>query len=208
MAVTTSKLLPTTSYTDKSSQNFVVGAGALVHNFEYSKTDSSYKYERFGATSGGNTISLKPTLRQMDIDGILSTPMGGDMIESSEATIQCNLLEHTLENYAMAVIGEVKKDTEGKYGKEGTEFVRPVARIRENHYIKNLAHISPLSDGGYLIVKFDYAIVTEGAESNPQDGADNLLTITFAGRTSPDNLQDSSLPVTIIRVPGDGTVEV
>lgn len=200
-----SKTLPTTSYTGESSKSFVVGAGALVTDLSYDKESKEYSYKKLGATSGGSTISLKTTTRQMEIDGILSTPVGADMIETSEATIQANLLEHTLENYAMAVIGEEKSDTEGKYGETGTKIVRPVARIRQKHYIKDLAHISPLSDGGFLIVKFDYAIVTEGAESNPQDGADNLLNVTFSARTSPDNLQDAALPVTIIRVPGNQT---
>lgn len=194
--------LPRTSYTSDSSSNFQVGAGALVYDFSYTEGEG-WDFKEFGATSGGSTISLTTTLRQMEIDGILSTPVGADMIEASEATIQANLLEHTLENYAMAVIGRVEEGG-SQYGPVGTKYVRTVSNIGTEDYVKDLAHISPLSDGGFLVVKFDYAIVTEGAEINPQDGADNLLTVTFSGRTGPENLQDAGLPVTIIRIPGDG----
>ena len=144
-----------------------------------------------------------------DIFQVLALIEKLDLVDTLKDLFKCELRDKIISNYKNDGKNKndkkEKSDTEGKYGETGTKIVRPVARIRQKHYIKDLAHISPLSDGGFLIVKFDYAIVTEGAESNPQDGADNLLNVTFSARTSPDNLQDAALPVTIIRVPGNQT---
>lgn len=194
--------LPKTGYNDDSSQNFVVGAGIVVHDFTFDSGSNEYKWEEFGATTGGNSLKLNTTLRQMEIDGILSTPMGADMIEETEGTIELNLLEHTLENIRKVLLAdEVVSD--GNDGFEtGTAYVRPTDVVQNKHYLKDFAHISPLSNGDSLVIKFDYAICTEGLEMEPQDGEDNAMSATFAARTDPANLDRMGLPVKIARIPG------
>lgn len=189
-----------TGVTGESAKNYVIGAGVVGYNFEYDSTSEEFNFESFGATSGGTAIGLTTTLRQMEIDGVLSTPAGGDMIEETEGTMEINLLEATLENIKRLILAE---DVTG----DGTDMpieatgVRPKGRVGMEDYVKDLVHISPLSDGGFLVIKFDYGIVTEGLEFNPQDGEDNIITATFAARTNPDIIDDASLPVTIWRLP-------
>lgn len=178
--------LPRTGYNNQSPQNFIVGAGAVVYDFDI----TDYTYKTLGATSGGTQVNLTTTLTQLEIDGILSTPVGGDIIESAEGTMEVNLMEFSLENIALALNGEVIDDGNGQY-------VRPKPQLGVDDYIRNLAYLSPLGDGKVLAVIFDYAIVTEGLEFNPQDSEANTMTATFAARTSPDNLDDASLPVTV-----------
>lgn len=178
--------LPRTGFSSTSPQNFVVGAGSVVYDFDI----STYEYKKLGATSGGTQISLTTTLTQLEIDGILSTPVGGDVIESSEGTMEVNLTEFSLDNFALALNGKVLTDDNGKY-------VRSKPQLEEQDYIKNLAYISPLGSGKALVIIFDYAIVTEGASLNPQDSETNTLTVTFSARTAPGNLEDASLPVTV-----------
>jgi len=189
-----------TGVTGESAKNYVIGAGVVGYNFTYNSETQEFDFESFGATSGGTAIGLTTTLRQMEIDGVLSTPAGGDMIEETEGTMEINLLEATLENIKRLIIAE---DVTGDGTTMPTEAkgVRPKGRVGMEDYIKDLVHISPLSDGGFLVIKFDYAIVTEGLEFNPQDGEDNLITATFAARTNPDIIDDASLPVTIWRLP-------
>lgn len=194
------KPLPTTSYTGDSS-NFVVGAGAVVYGFEYDKTAGAYTYEgTFGATSGGSTVSLTTTLYQLEIDGLLTAPVGADMIEEAEGTMELNLMEATYDNLRRALIAEERTASNVKYLKDGTKYIRPVGRIQEQHYIEGLALITPLSDGSMLVVRFDYAIATEGLEFNPQQQETNVFTVTLGARTSTENLIDASLPVSIFKV--------
>ena len=189
-----------TGVTSESAKNYVIGAGVVGYNFTYDSETQEFDFESFGATSGGTAIGLTTTLRQMEIDGVLSTPAGGDMIEETEGTMEINLLEATLENIKRLIIAEDVTGDGTTMPAEATG-VRPKGRVGMEDYVKDLVHISPLSDGGFLVIKFDYAIVTEGLEFNPQDGEDNLITATFAARTNPDIIDDASLPVTIWRLP-------
>lgn len=197
------KPLPTTSYTG-NNKNFMVGAGAVVYGFKYDKQSNAYDYEgSFGATSGGTSISLNTTLYQFEIDGLLTAPVGADMIEEAEGTMELNLMEATYENLRRALIAEERTANGVSYLKDGQKYVRPVGRIQEQHYIEGLAHITPLSDGSMLVVRFDYAIASEGLEFSPQQNDTNTFTVTLAARTSPDNLLDASLPVSIFRIDKD-----
>lgn len=191
-----------TGVTADSAKNYVVGAGVIGYNFKYNSTDDSFSFDSFGATAGGTAIGLNTTLRQMEIDGIMSTPAGGDMIEEAEGTMEVNLLEATMDNIKTMLVG---RDITGDGNKmpSTAKGIRPKGRISLEDYIKDLVHISPLSDGGFLVIKFDYAIVTEGMEFNPQDGEDNVITATFAARQDPDSIDDASLPVEIWRLPAE-----
>ena len=40
----------------------------------------------------------------MEVDGVFTTPVGGDMIESSEGTFEVNVIEHTRDNVKMALL--------------------------------------------------------------------------------------------------------
>lgn len=182
-----------------SAENYVIGAGIIAHDFKYES--DTFSFTSFGATSGGTSVSLTPTLRQMEIDGVMSTSVGADMIETAEGTMEVNLLEATLENIKKLIIGE-EITGDGTTMPTGAVGIRPKGRVGQADYIKDLVHISPLSDGGFLIIQFDYAIVTEGLEFNPQDGEDNVITASFSARANPNVIDDASLPVTIWRLPG------
>lgn len=172
------------------------------------KEKDAYDYEgTFGATSGGTSVSLNTTLFQLEIDGLLTAPVGGDMIEEAEGTMELNLMEATLENLRMALIAEERTAKNVGYLKDGTKYVRPVGRIQQQHYIEGLALLTPLADGSVLVVRFDYAIATEGLEFNPQQKETNTMTVTLSARTSPENLTDASLPVSIFKVEKQDGVE-
>lgn len=186
-----------------SSKNYMIGAGIIGHHFTWKPGSSggqgSYTFIKFGATSGGSPLTLNTTLTQLEIDGILSTPAGGDIIESTEGTLEANMAEATLDNIRMAVIGEMRKG-DGKTLPTTLEYVRPKGIVEMRDYIPNLVHFTPTGDGGALVVVFDYAIVSEGLELDPQQGETNVMTATFQARTNPNNLDDASLPVRIFRM--------
>lgn len=186
--------IPHTTYTAESPKSFVTGSGIVVRDFDVQKGT----FKTFGATNGA-TVELKTNLTQLEIDGILSAPVGGDVIESAEGTIEINLLEGTLENIKTALIGDdVTIDTP-----EGVTAVRPKGRVEVEDYIKGLAHISTLQDGSKLAIVFDNAICTEGLSFEPKDGETNAFTMTFSARADATALDDASLPVTVYNLPKD-----
>lgn len=188
--------LPHTTYTAESPQSFITGSGIIVHDFDI----KTLAYKSFGATNGVK-VELKTNLTQLEIDGILSTPVGGDIIESTEGTMEANLLEGTLENIKMALIG---KDLTVE-GANGVTAVRPKGRVEVADYIKGLAHISTLQNGDKLVIVFDNAVPVEGLSLEPKDGETNAITVTFACRANADAIDDASLPVTIYNIPSTYT---
>ncbi|WPC08010.1 hypothetical protein [Globicatella sp. PHS-GS-PNBC-21-1553] len=186
--------LPQTTYTADSPQSFITGAGIIVYDFDIKKLT----FNTFGATNGAK-VELKTNLTQLEIDGILSTPVGGDIIESAEGTMEVNLLEGTLENIKMALIG-ADLTIEGV---TGVKAIRPKGRVEVADYIKGLAHISTLQNGDKLVIVFDNAIPTEGLSLEPKDGETNALIVKFSARANADSIDDASLPVTVYNLPKD-----
>lgn len=194
--------LPTSGYRKGSADNFVLNAGAVVRDLKWTSGEG-WEYEEFGATSGGSTLELNNELRQMEIDGLFSTPVGGDVIESSEGTIELNLLEFTRKNIQTALLADFEA-SDGEEFPEGYDVIRPSRKVTEDHYIKNLAYIGTISGSDKpIIIIFDYAICTSGLEFNPQDSEDNTFSMTFSARTDADEIEDTSLPIRILLPQGD-----
>lgn len=189
--------LPKSGYTGKSNNHFLLNAGAVVRNLEWD-SENEWTYEEFGASSGGSSLTLVNTLRQMEIDGVVSTPVGGDVIEATEGTIELNILEFTRGNIQAALMAnyEVSDGTEFPVG---YDIIKPKSSVEETSYIKNLAYIGTYGKSELpIIVIFDYAICTSGLEMEPQDNNDNTMTMTFSARTNPEKMGESSLPVRIL----------
>lgn len=198
--------LPKSGYRDDSGKHFLLNAGAVVRDLSWS-AESGWNYEEFGATSGGSSLSLVNTLRQMEIDGVFATPVGGDMIETSEGTIELNLLEFTRDNLRSALIAS-HTASDGTEFPEGYDVIRPNTRVSESDYIKNLAYIGTYGKSELpIIVIFDYAICTSGLEFEPQDNNDNTMSMTFSARTDPSKIDDSSLPVRVLLPRDDEQLE-
>jgi hypothetical protein len=188
--------LPTTGYTADSANNFLLNAGAVVKNLEY--TGGSWSFESLGATSGGSKLVLKNNLRQPEIDGVLSTLVGTDMIESSEATLEVNCVEHTVENIKLALFAK-STTTNGVDYPEGYDVITPGAKITKDHYLKNLAYVGTISGSDKpIIIILHNAICTSGLEFEVKDKAEAIYPLAFAGRTNAGENSQASLPVTIL----------
>lgn len=189
--------LPKSGYNDKSSNHFLLNAGAVVRDLTWS-AEEGWSYEEFGASSGGSSLSLVNTLRQMEIDGLVATPVGGDLIEASEGTIELNVLEFTRNNIQAALLATYMA-SDGEEFPEGYDIIRSNATVKEENYIKNLAYIGTYGKSELpIIIIFDYAICTSGLEFESQDNNDNTMTMTFSARTDPEKVGESSLPVRIL----------
>mgnify|MGYP003601209163 CR=1 FL=1 len=110
--VTTSETLPKSGYTADTPKRYLLNAGALVRNLTWDSSVLKWSYDEFGATSGGSKLTLKNNLRQVEVDGVFTTPVGGDMIESSEGTFEINVIEHTRDNIKMSLFAN-SKDSSG-----------------------------------------------------------------------------------------------
>ena len=194
----TSETLPKSGYSKDTPKRYLLNAGALVRNLTWDGETKKWSYDVLGATSGGSKLSLKNNLRQVEVDGVFTTPVGGDMIESSEGTFEINVIEHTRDNVKMALFAEVTESTGTDYP-EGYDVIKPKQKIEETDYISNLGYIGTLSGSDLpVIIIMDHAICTSGLELEVKDKAEAIYPLTFAARTPIDDITSTSLPVRIL----------
>lgn len=204
MAKITNENLPKTGYTSKTPDKFLLNAGAWVKNLEWVKEEEKWSYDLIGATSDGSKLTMKNTYRQVPVDGIMTTPVGADMIEETEGTFELNMIEHTLENLKMTLLA-TSEASDGTNYPEGYTVIKPKAKIEAADYIKNMAYIGTLSGSVKpIIIIIENAICTSGLELEPKDKAEAVYTATFEARTGADNLETQALPITIL-YPDDTT---
>lgn len=197
MAIT-SETLPKSGYTADTPKRYLLNAGALVKNLTWDSGESKWSYDLLGATSGGSKLSLKNNLRQVEVDGVFATPVGGDMIESNEGTFEINVIEHTHDNIKIALFADVE-DSDGTDYPEGYDVITPKQKIETTDYIENLGYIGTISGSDKpIIIIMDYAICTSGLEVEVKDKAEAVYPLTFAARTPMDDVTTTSLPIKIL----------
>ena len=205
--VITSDTLPKSGYSADTPKRYLLNAGALVRNLSWDSEAKKWTYDVLGATSGGSKLSLINNLRQVEVDGVFTTPVGGDMIESSEGTFEVNVIEHTRDNVKMALFANVV-ESDGSEFPEGYDIITPKQKIEESDYINNLGYIGTISGSDLpVIIIMEHAICTSGLELEVKDKAEAIYPLTFAARTAIDDITTTSLPVRIL-MPKEPETEV
>lgn len=196
---TTSENLPKTGYSKETPNFYLLNAGAWVKNLKWDKATSKWSFDLIGATSGGSKITIKNTYRQVEVDGVFTTPVGSDMIEEAEATAELNFIEMTLENLKMILLADSSESGSGGDFPPGYTIIKPKAKISTTDYVENMAYVGTLAGSNKpIIIIFHYAICTSGLEVEPKDKEEAIYSVTFEARTGADNLDTMALPVTIL----------
>lgn len=188
--------LPQTGYTKETPGRYLLNAGALLKNLTWES--GKWNGDLIGATSGGSSISLINEYRQAEVDGVFAPTVGSDSIESSEAKFEVNLIEWSAQNLKMALLGDVE-DSDGTIYPAGYDVITTRRKITTADYIENLAYVGTLSGSDNpVIIIMHHAIVTGGLEFEPQDKQEGIYKITFEGRAGEEDVNNTSLPVTIL----------
>ena len=194
--------LPKTGYTKDTPQRFQLNAGALLENLTWVKdlegASGKWSGDLIGATSGGSSISLVNTFRQAEIDGVFTAVVGGDSIESSEGKFEVNMIEWTANNLKRALLADVKTSDGTEYP-EGYEVITTRREVKSTDYIENLAYVGTITGSNNpIIIIMHHAFPTGGLEFEPKDKQEGIYKLVFEARASADNVNDTSLPVTIL----------
>lgn len=190
--------LPKSGYTSKTPKRFNLNAGALLKNLKWDTTTKKWSGDLLGATSGGSSISLVNTYRQAEIDGVFAPTVGSDSIEESTANFEINFIEWTAQNLKMAILGDVQEGDGTNYP-TGYDVITSRRKIELSDYVENLAYVGTISGTTKpIIVIMHHAIATSGLEFEPQDKQEAVYTVTFEGRASVEDIENTSLPVTIL----------
>ena len=127
--------------TESTPQQIQLDAGAFFKNFDpktdtYADAKSAGKC--LGATQGGGTITIKPTFRQISVDGAFGRVKGLADVGAWECSISATLIETTAENLRLGIgVASIEKSTtptgyniiKGKSGIEDSDFVENITWI-------------------------------------------------------------------------------
>ena len=129
-----------------------------------------------GATQGGITVTINPTIEDIEADGKTVKVQGMEVKNGEEATIQINALEVTDELIEAMVIGD-KSDSAVV-----TNYRELISRaqIAEGDYVQNLGVIMECLDGTPCIVIFEHARCTSGLSLSLANASQAVPQVTFA----------------------------
>lgn len=154
--------------------NIMLGAGTLYKNLTYSKEASKWTGTILGATSGGNKLSIKPEITNIDVDGVLVEAKGLIQKTGETAQIETNMVEITKDFLKSTIIGQDGTSEDNRF-----DVIESKALIDDNDYIENFAFVGFKADGSPIMVLFDYAICTEGLESDNKNKEASVIPATF-----------------------------
>lgn len=178
----------TTGFTESTTENYLLDAGALYYDLEYDSTTKKFKGVPFAATVGGIKIKIGVKLRQPKVDGLLVDVEGNDVIESSEGSIEC-----TAKEFKDTVIeASLHADEDTTETVEGYKKFKGRNKITDKDYRK-VGFVGKVS--GYdtpLIVIFHKAINTAGFDIDTKDKDEAGIPFKFearADKTKPTDYQ-------------------
>lgn len=159
---------------ESTPTNIMLGAGTLYKNLAYSDTSHKWTGTILGATSGGNKLSIKPEITNIDVDGVLVEAKGLIQKTGETAQIETNMVEITKDFLKSTIIGREGTSADSRF-----DVIESKALIDDSDYIENFAFVGFKTDGSPIIVVFDYAICTEGLESDNKNKEASVIPAVF-----------------------------
>ena len=154
-----------------------LNAGILVKDFDVS-TGTFVDSDMITATTGGITVSVKPTYEDMgsDIDNCPKNSLElKRKTDSDEVTISTTALCIN-EDLLLLILGAADKDNV-------TGAIKPRKDLKTTDF-STVWWIGDLADGGYIAVKVSNALSTDGFQIKTSDKGKGNVTLTLTGHTS------------------------
>lgn len=165
----------TTGFTANTPKNLIIDAGALYKNYG-TETEAL-----IGATSGGNTFTVKANTRQTKVDGIKGSAKGLQFVTDTEITLATNLLEVTTDILTMVLSGAADKITDPDY-----DVITGKTTIADTDYLENIALVGKINGKQKpIIIILKNALNTDGLKWATKDDNDNVLAVTFTAFIDP-----------------------
>lgn len=176
-----------TGYTSRTKRNLLLGAGALYKNFVVgTDTPSSATAKLIGATQGGLEFKAVPTIRNIQIDGILGKVADLDVIDAWETSLAGSFIEINSEviRRSLAAVTQTS-DSDYDIFQGSTEF-------DADDYLTNVTYIGTLAGSETpVIIQINNAIDTQGLTFKTEDGKEGTVDVTFEGRYA---ISDNGVP--------------
>lgn len=190
--------LKKTGYTEKTSKNYLINAATVYTDVTYTE-ESGFTGTLHGATSGGVTVTIEQTYRDIEVDGTSHMKVKGNkVLESAFASAVVNLKEITAESIRQSLNGAIETGTTTD-APTGYKVITTKRYVEDTDYIANMAIVGTLSGTDEpVIVVLDNVISTGGLELATEDNNETIIEQTFEAHASVDQLDADKFPWKIL----------
>lgn len=168
-----------TGYSASTKKNLLLGAGALYKNFVVgTDTPSTATAKLIGATQGGLEFKATPSIRNIQIDGILGKVADLDVIDSWETSLAGSFIEINSEVIRRSLAAASVDSSDSDY-----DVITGNTEFSSDDYLTNITYIGTLSGSNKpVIIQVKNAIDTGGLSFKTEDGKEGTVDVTFEGR--------------------------
>lgn len=200
--------LKKTGYSNTTAKNYLINAATIYTGVKYDDVAGDFTGTLHGATSGGVTLTVEQSYRDIEIDGTSHMKVKGNkVLESATATVTANMKELTAENIRKSLNGTIRKAEVGE-APEGYKVIETKRYLEDDDYIENMAIVGTLSGTDKPVIAIlDNAISTGGLELGTEDNNEAVVEQTYEAHATVEQLDADQYPWRILFPTVDGVVE-
>ncbi len=156
----------------------LLGAGTIHVGLVYANGAWNFNDSLYGATKGGSKVTITPELYDPEIDGVNVKTKGISDIKTGEtAQMEVNFAEITGDLMKHLTLSEIGTSADADFS-----VLESKPSIEAGDYFENFAFVGKTVTGKPIIVIFDYALCTNGFESDAQNKTNNAIPATVECR--------------------------
>ena len=190
--------LAKTGYKSTTSKNYVIDAATVYTNVTYVEA-TGFAGTLHGATSGGVTVTIEQSYRDIEVDGTSHMKVKGNKVmESATASVTANVKEITAETIRKSLNGSLASAA-AIDAPTGYKVITTKRYIEDADYLNNIAVVGRLSGTAEpVIFILDNALCTSGFEGSTEDNNEMVIEQVYEAHASVEQLLADEYPWKIL----------
>lgn len=190
--------LKRTGYSQTTADNYLINAATVFTGVKYT-AEEGFTGELHGATSGGVTLTIEQTYRDIEVDSTSHMKLKGNkVLEAATATATANMKEITAETIRRSLNGTIT-DAEDGEAPLGYKVIRTKRMLEDSDYLENIAIVGTLSGTNEPVIAIlDNALCTSGLELGTEDNNEAVIEQTYEAHASVEQLDRDEFPWRIL----------
>lgn len=183
-----------TGYTAGTADKYVIDAAVVYTGLEYS-AEGGFVGNLIGATTGGVTVTIEPTYRDIEVDGARHVKAKGNtVLQSTKGTVLAHFKELTAETLKLAINGTLRDATIAE-APAGYKVIETKRYITAGDYIDNIAFVGRISGTDKPIIAIlDNVLTTSALPLATEDGKEVVIDVTFEAYATYDQISLDKYP--------------
>ena len=179
-------------FNSNTAEKLLLDAGAFFKNFNVKTDDFDSAVSAgklIGATRGGGQFEAKPSVRQIQVDGVKGAAKGLQVIDAWDVKMMANVLEIAPASLKLALAAsEMDEDT---YNEQGYAEIKAKNYIEIEDYIENITYVSKISGKQKpVIIQIYNTLNVDGLTLSVKDKDEAVIALNFSGSYDPTKLDN------------------